>query len=150
MIRPSSESIVPAPRILPCGDSAVTVEFGDVIDPDLNGLVLALDDILRRRAPPGLLVMVENGRLTRISLVEGSLVRTDRGLAPGSAEAEVRRAYGSGLIVEPHKYYNPPASYLLAWTTPDKLGIVYETNEQGLVQNIHAGGPSIRYVEGCS
>ena len=53
---------MPAPRILPCGDSAVTVEFGDAIDPDLNGLVLALDDILRRRAPPGLLEIVPTYR----------------------------------------------------------------------------------------
>ena len=62
MARSSSESIVPAPRILPCGDSAVTVEFGDAIDPDLNGLVLALDDILRRRAPAGLLEIVPTYR----------------------------------------------------------------------------------------
>ena len=53
---------MPAPRILPCGDSAVTVEFGDAIDPDLNGLVLALDDILRRRAPAGLLEIVPTYR----------------------------------------------------------------------------------------
>ncbi len=57
-----SESIVPAPRILPCGDSAVTVEFGDVIDPDLNGRVLALEDILRRRDPAGLVEIVPTYR----------------------------------------------------------------------------------------
>lgn len=31
------------PRILPCGDAAATVEFGDTIDADLNVRVLALD-----------------------------------------------------------------------------------------------------------
>lgn len=31
------------PRILPCGDSALVVEFGDTIDPALNALVLELD-----------------------------------------------------------------------------------------------------------
>jgi KipI family sensor histidine kinase inhibitor len=32
-----------APRILPCGDTALTVEFGRVIDPAANARVLALD-----------------------------------------------------------------------------------------------------------
>jgi KipI family sensor histidine kinase inhibitor len=34
------------PRLLPCGDSAFTVEFGDVIDPALTDRVLALDAAL--------------------------------------------------------------------------------------------------------
>lgn len=50
------------PRILPCGDSALTVEFGDTVDPDLNGKVLALDHILRARAPKGLLETVPTYR----------------------------------------------------------------------------------------
>lgn len=33
----------PPPRILPCGDQALVVEFGDVVDPGLNVLVLELD-----------------------------------------------------------------------------------------------------------
>ena len=40
---------MPTPKILPCGDSAVTIEFGDRIDPDINGMVLALDDIIRSK-----------------------------------------------------------------------------------------------------
>lgn len=32
-----------APRILPCGDAALAVEFGDTVDPRLNAKVLALD-----------------------------------------------------------------------------------------------------------
>lgn len=50
------------PRILPCGDSALTIEFGDTVDPDLNGKVLALDDILRARAPAGLVETVPTYR----------------------------------------------------------------------------------------
>jgi KipI family sensor histidine kinase inhibitor len=53
---------VPTPRILPCGDSALTVEFGDEIRPDLNGLVLALDDLLRTHSPPGILETVPTYR----------------------------------------------------------------------------------------
>ncbi|WP_201833062.1 5-oxoprolinase subunit PxpB [Microvirga zambiensis] len=54
--------MVPTPKILPCGDSAVTIEFGDRIDPDVNGMVLALDDIIRARAPEGLLETVPTYR----------------------------------------------------------------------------------------
>ncbi|NNM73659.1 5-oxoprolinase subunit PxpB [Enterovirga aerilata] len=39
----------PEPRILPCGDAAVAVEFGDAIDPALNAHVLALDAVLAGR-----------------------------------------------------------------------------------------------------
>ncbi len=54
--------MVTAPRILPCGDSAVTVEFGSTIDPTINGMVLALDDIVRARAPAGLIETVPTYR----------------------------------------------------------------------------------------
>jgi KipI family sensor histidine kinase inhibitor len=38
------------PRILPCGDSALAVEFGEAIDPAVNARVLALDAALAGRA----------------------------------------------------------------------------------------------------
>lgn len=40
-------------RILPVGDSALTVEFGDRIDPDLNSRVQALHDAVNRAKLPG-------------------------------------------------------------------------------------------------
>ena len=33
---------------------------------------------------------------------------------------------------------------------PNARGIVYEIGSDGNVATIHAGGPAIRYVEGCS
>ncbi|MBB4040492.1 KipI family sensor histidine kinase inhibitor [Microvirga flocculans] len=54
--------MVQIPRILPCGDSALTIEFGDAIDPEINGMVLALDDALRARAPAGLIETVPTYR----------------------------------------------------------------------------------------
>ncbi|AWM88040.1 5-oxoprolinase subunit PxpB [Microvirga sp. 17 mud 1-3] len=55
-------STVQAPRILPCGDCALSVEFGDTIDPEINGKVLALDDALRVAAVPGILETVPTYR----------------------------------------------------------------------------------------
>src|SRR3712207_6999189 len=54
--------MVPTPKILPCGDSALTIEFGSTIDPALNAMVLALDEIVRTRAPAGLIETVPTYR----------------------------------------------------------------------------------------
>jgi hypothetical protein len=113
------------------------------------------------RAPEGLLVMVEDGRLTRISLVEGAQVTTDRGLKVGDAAAAVRSAYGEALRAGPHKYEVAPAEYLTVWTkggprgaeyveSDAARGMSYEIGGKGAVRAIHAGGPSIQYVEGCA
>lgn len=42
------------PRLLSCGDAAIAVEFGDVVDAGLNARVLALDAALAAQAIPGL------------------------------------------------------------------------------------------------
>jgi 5-oxoprolinase (ATP-hydrolysing) subunit B len=43
--------VTPFPRILPCGDTALTVEFGSEIDPRLNARVLELDARLDGTVP---------------------------------------------------------------------------------------------------
>jgi KipI family sensor histidine kinase inhibitor len=40
-------------RVRPCGDSALTVEFGDAVDPIVNARVLGLDADLARAGLPG-------------------------------------------------------------------------------------------------
>jgi hypothetical protein len=113
------------------------------------------------RAPEGMLVMIEDGRLTSVSLIEGSTVRTDRGLGLGATAAEVKAAYGKALRAGPHKYEEAPAEYLTAWArdpprderseaAPTARGIRFEVGARGNVQSISAGGPSIEYVEGCA
>lgn len=49
-----------APRLLPCGDSALVVQFGEEIDPALNAKVLALD--ARAGGLPGIVEMVPTYR----------------------------------------------------------------------------------------
>ncbi len=99
-------------------------------------------------AHPGLIVMTERGRVTRISVVRRSGLKTDRGFTVGSREADIRRAYGRGLRIEPHVYEDPPAHYLTFWTQPGRRGIRYETGRDRRVTVMHAGA-SIEYVEGC-
>jgi len=111
------------------------------------------------RAPVGLLVMIEEGRLTRVSLVSGAAIRTDRGLALGDTAVAVMAAYGAGAEASPHKYAPAPAGYITTWAKgataaeyvedPAARGMRYEIDSAGKVVAIRAGGPSIQYVEGC-
>lgn len=118
------------------------------------------DQFRPARAPEGLLVMIEEGRLARITLHEAAPVATDRGLRVGAAAAVVRAAYGAAVSAEPHEYQEPPAEYLTIWTRgapaagggttdPAARGMRYEVASDGRVAAIHAGGPAIQYVEGC-
>ncbi len=50
------------PRILPVGEAAFTVEFGDAVDEALNRQVHALDAVLRARPAPGLVETVPTYR----------------------------------------------------------------------------------------
>lgn len=45
----------PVPRFLPCGDTAVTIEFGTEIDDAVNALCLAFDESLKAAAIPGVI-----------------------------------------------------------------------------------------------
>lgn len=124
-------------------------------DPD------SCDQFRPERAPAGMLVMIEDRRLTSISLIDDAAVRTDRGLGIGDTAAAVTAVYGTAVQRERHKYQDPPAAYLTVWTRggpgvsdgvsdPAARGIRYEVGANGRVESIHAGGPSIQYVEGCA
>ncbi|BAU90421.1 amidolyase/hydrolase/carboxylase subunit [Methylorubrum populi] len=57
-----------APRLLACGDTAFTIEFGERIDADFSARVLALDAALAARAPPGLRETVPTYRSLTVHL----------------------------------------------------------------------------------
>lgn len=109
--------------------------------------------------PEGLLVMTEEGVVTRISVIRDSALKTEDGFGIGDSAAEIKAALGDRARVEPHKYQDAPAEYITVWSgeVPDGYvqdsaarGIVYEIGGDGTVQAIRAGGPSIQYVEGCA
>jgi len=139
----------------------VTAALGADADPDaVGGPEPEQCDIYRpARAPAGLFVMIEEGRMTRITLTEDSEVATREGIRVGDPASAVTRAYGDRVHDSPHEYVGPQGRYLTVWTTGDTpapyvedeaaRGIRYESDETGTVRTIHAGGPSIQYVEGC-
>ncbi|MBL8807946.1 MAG: 5-oxoprolinase subunit PxpB [Rhodospirillales bacterium] len=54
--------LTPNFRILPCGDAALSVEFGDEVDPALNAQVLGLDAAIAARPPAGVIETVPTYR----------------------------------------------------------------------------------------
>lgn len=111
------------------------------------------DEFRPASAPAGLLVMVQRGVLTRISVSRTSDIRTPEDFGVGDSGSSVLEDYGSRASVGPHQYWPPPAKYITVWreesSDVDRRGIRYEIDTTGEVVHIHAGGPSIEYVEGC-
>lgn len=139
----------------------VTEALGADADPEaVGGPEPGICDEFRpERAPEGTLVMIENGRLSRISLINDSALKTERGFGVGSTAAEIKAAYGGAVVSQPHKYQAAPAEDLFVWAEggstgyvqdPDARGVRYEVGTDGVVIAVHAGGPSIQLVEGCA
>lgn len=95
-------------------------------------------------------LMFEGDKITRITAsTEAPRTRTAQNVGVGSTDAEVRTAYQN--VIEEGAHYNPPPAHnLIVWTTPEQSGLLFEVSEQGIVTSVHAGGPSIRYMEGCA
>lgn len=162
---PSGEGLNPAgwaPLQIGMTLEQVTATLGPDANPDAVGGAdpEACDQFRPERAPEGLLVMIERGKLTRISAVRQSTLKTDRGFGIGDAADAIKTAYGAQATVTPHKYQAAPAEYITVWQggprsesyvqDENARGVVYEIGGDGKVSAIHVGGPSIQYVEGCS
>lgn len=137
--------------------AAVTDALGPDVNPgDANGPDPDQCEIYRPEgAPVGMMVMLIDGRLARITLSRGSDVKTSAGIGVGATAAAVRAAYGARVKSSPHAYLDSPGEYLTLWSTggpqsPSGRGIRFEIDRDGQVQFIHAGGPAIEYVEGCA
>jgi hypothetical protein len=142
----------------------VATALGEDSDPAAVGGVEpeSCDQWRPLRAPEGLLVMIQDGVLTRVSIASPSTLKTDRGFGVGDTAAAIKAAYAPLAVSSPHKYSPAPAEDIFVWTTggpasaaayvedPAARGIRYEIDGEGGVQIIHAGGPAIQLVEGCS
>jgi len=113
------------------------------------------------RAAEGVLVMVENGTLTRVTATKDATIKTEDGIGVGDDGEQLKARYGAAATVTPHKYQGAPSAYVTMWpgradlqgayvTDSTARGLVYEIGQDGKVAFIHAGGPSIQNVEGCS
>jgi inhibitor of KinA len=84
-----------SPKILPCGDQAVSIEFGDSIDPRISRKVLELFDRLRARPVPGIKDLIPSYRSLLIQ-VEPLI------LSPEDLETFLRQLLpGLGAVIFP-------------------------------------------------
>jgi hypothetical protein len=155
----------PADRLTPDGWDGLLIgmtrdEVVAILGEDANPAAVGgpdpetCDEFRPERAPLGMRVMIERGRLTRITLSDPATTETEGGITVGDPADAVRSHFGGRVAATPHKYQAAPAEYLTLWTVggpgpPDARGMVYEVGVEGRVIHIHAGGPSIQYVEGC-
>ena len=115
--------------------------------------VQASDECLTYSAPmtPHAYAIVFDHALQRISFLPGSRFRLPSGIAIGSPEAEVKRAY-PGLVAALHAYDPPPARYLTApHLAPGQPGLRFEIDADRKVAAIHLGLPgALELVEACA
>ena len=139
----------------------VIAAVGDTRSPDAAGIPGSdCLEFMPLQTPDDFWVMIEGDKLTRITVGELSTVKDAKGLGLGDTAAKVKETYGASAVASPHKYQDAPAEYITAWEGGPRAesyvqdeaarGIVYEIDGAGKVGAIHAGGPSIQYVEGCA
>jgi hypothetical protein len=111
------------------------------------------DEFRPGNAPDGVLVMLEEGVLTRISVSRNTAIETPAGFSVGDSGAGIMEEYGALARVDPHPYWEPPARYVTVWregsSGRERRGLRYEIDSGDQVVHMRAGGPSIEYREGC-
>ena len=133
----------------------VVAAAGEDANPDAVGGVDPdrCDEFRPSDAPAGILVMVERGILTRISVSRNAEINTPEGFRVGDPGSRVLAEYGTRAHVDSHQYWQPPAMHITVWqhasSDADRRGIRYEIDSAGEIVHLRAGGPSIEYVEGC-
>nr|WP_302175127.1 hypothetical protein [uncultured Hydrogenophaga sp.] len=110
------------------------------MDPDCDHLYPA-------SGHPGISLMVQNGRVTRIG-ADTPDTATRSGVRVGDTAESVRRRFGDALEIEQHKY-DDNGQYFYLWETSRQRGIKFEVIG-GRVVTIYTGDESIRLVEGCA
>jgi hypothetical protein len=111
------------------------------------------DEFRPSNAPAGVLVMMRNGILTRISVSRNRDIASPADLRVGDTGAEALKRHGAQATVANHAYLEPPAKYITVWSPsvagPARRGIRYEVNSTDEIVFIRGGTDSITLVEGC-
>ena len=100
--------------------------------------------------PPGVMVMVEGGKVVRVEVRRGATA-TSTGARIGDSEDRVKTLYPGQVSVSPHKYTTgghyltvvPPSSADAAYR------IIFETDGKRVVKYRAGLKPQVEYVEGC-
>jgi len=106
-----------------------------------------------REAPPGVLVMLDEGLVARVDVTRESRIATSKGARIGDTEARIKELYKGRVAVTPHEYTD---GHYLTVTPPPGSGedrnyrLVFETDGNRVLR--YRGGklPQVGWVESCS
>jgi len=98
------------------------------------------------KAPRGLWVMLQDGRVARVE-VRGGSIATSTGVRIGDSEARVKQLY-PGVAVTPHKYV-AGGHYLTVTGSDPANRIVFETDGSKVTTFRSGRTPEVENVEGC-
>jgi hypothetical protein len=98
------------------------------------------------KAPHGLWVMLEDGRVARVEVRSGSIA-TSTGARIGDSEARIKQLY-PGVATTPHKYV-AGGHYLTVMGSDPANRIVFETDGSKVTMFRSGRTPEVENVEGC-
>lgn len=111
-----------------------------------NACMYAANDGL----PNGVRVMVDQGRVARVEIIEGS-IRTAKGARIGDTEERIKRLYPNQVTVSPHKYTDGHYLTVVPAASADSAyRIIFETDGNKVLRYRAGTRPQVEYVEGCS
>lgn len=101
-----------------------------------------------RNAPPGLAVMLEDGKIARFEVRSGGIA-TAAGARIGDSEARVVSLYPGRVTSTPHKYVQ--GGHYLTVTSPGDAAnrIVFETDGSKVTEYRAGRTPAVELVERC-
>jgi hypothetical protein len=103
--------------------------------------------------PAGVSYMFVDGRLARVDVYQhdggnSPSIKTDAGIGLGSSMAQVQRAYGPRLSIQPDPY-DDTEHYLVVKNAGPGREIIFDTR-MGRVGSFRAGlSKPVEYIEGC-
>jgi D-serine deaminase-like pyridoxal phosphate-dependent protein len=98
------------------------------------------------KAPRGLWVMLQDGRVARVEVRSGSIA-TSTGARIGDSEARIKQLY-PGVATTPHKYV-AGGHYLTVTGSDPANRIVFETDGSKVTTFRSGRTPEVENVEGC-
>ena len=100
--------------------------------------------------PAGVRVMVEQARVARVEVVEGS-VQTASGARIRDTEERIKRLYPKQVTVSAHKYTDGHYLTVVPTASGDSAyRIIFETDGSRVLRYRSGTRPQVEYVEGCS
>lgn len=100
------------------------------------------------KAPAGLAVMLEGGKIARFEVRNGG-IQTAEGAGIGTTEARIKSLYGSRVASTPHKYVQGGHYLTVTPAAGSPNRIVFETDGARVTEYRSGKTPEVEQVERC-